>query len=441
MFSARESTIYWVVFSWFKDFQFRVVRRVLASLLGGAGVIALNTGQKTRGVSWLLRASRYSDSRWFGRAISVAKKDIAIESAKLLPKAVDVDSLDGRCLVMAEPEMEAGYVVRKGVLLVSFTETAEKLYSTVDVAALSRRFYLVLEPSFAGYADPAIFCWMNVNEPVVVQATERYDRKLIDCLDCNLVAVPYGAGDWIDSEAFRPADHDRAEKRWDAVCVANYLWWKRPHAYFRAVAAALRELPDFRAALVLAGHGKNASSTRRIEAQIDFYGIGDSLDIFEAVTQTELRRIYASSRVLVFTSYKEGSSRVIYEAMASDTPVFVLEENVGVNKDYINNDTGRVLRERDLGKNLAAIRESERSFTPREWFLQNLGPVNTTAKLCEDLQRAHGIGGQFEKRVCIKANKPEAQLARDEQLKPLSFWMNEPLAEEGKDTVSDLALP
>lgn len=406
-----------------EDFRFRFGRPPAAWVLAALGRFYILLGKHQAAASFLMKASRYTDSKGFRDLLRRHLELLRAEAPRLIPPRGPLANFESRCLVLAEPVIENGRVCRRGVLLVKFTETAAALYATFGPAPICQKFHVVLEPSWSGYADPAILCWLNAPDPVIVQASERADRELLEALGTNLVPVEFGSGDWIEPERFAPVT-DEPEKEYNAISVANVGAWKRNHAFVAAVADARRKRPGYRAALVLAGLGKSPQRVKRLRDLITFYGVEGYLDVLEGLRHGDLRILFSHADVLVFTSWKEGSSRVIFEAMCANCPVLVLRRNVGVNKNYINTQTGKLISDRELGEAMAEFDRRTQRQSPRAWFLQNLGPENTTRKLVEELQSLFPTDGWAQGDLAIKGNIPEARYLRDTGwCAPLSAWL------------------
>ena len=389
-----------------RDLAFVYGRPALGVLSAVTALVCLVLRMRAKSVGLMLAASRYTNGLRFSKLLRSNIGLIIEQSPRLCGRPVDLSTLEGRCVVLSLPRYTEGVVSRKGVLLVSFTETAGKLFVSTDPALLCRLFHIVLEPSWSGYADPSILCWCGVDAPVIVQSTDASDRLLLRNLSQNLVPVPYGAGDWIDPDRFHLPDS--TTKLYDSICVANFGWWKRVHAFAKAVGQARQTIPSYRAALVLAAFARTESREREIQDLLSHYSIEDAVDLYLSIGPEQLRALYAQSRVLVFPSWKEGSSRVLFEAMSADTPVVVLARNSGVNKDYINRDTGSVVSDESLPGELIAISRGLRHYAPRRWFLRNLGPVNTTEKLASDLASLFPHESWTPEDLWVKANVPEA---------------------------------
>lgn len=68
----------------------------------------------------------------------------------------------------------------------------------------------------------------------------------------------------------------------------------------------------------------------------------------------------------ILLSLKEGSNRAIFEGFFANTPAIVLKSNIGVNKSYINEQTGRLIREDELPEALVEFRSSFSRYSPRK---------------------------------------------------------------------------
>jgi len=309
----------------------------------------------------------------------------------------------GRTLVLKNPRLRNGKI-EKGVLLIKFTETIGAAFSLLDCAELEKYFYIVLEPSWSGYALPEIHCWMSLKNPVLVEASEKRDYDYICSLKSNLKAVRFGSSDWVDERIFFPLDDDKV-KYFDSIYIANFNLMKRHHAYFRALANI--NVHDYKAALVCGAWGRHKE---KILQMVRYFRLENIVEFFEDLPQTELNRLLNQSRLNVLMSLKEGSNRTIFEGLFSDTPGLVLEENVGVNKDYINRHTGYLVPETALAETLLHDRKrSNNHFRPRAWALKNISALKTTQKLNAELERLANLGNEpWTSGPVVKVNSPEA---------------------------------
>lgn len=305
-----------------------------------------------------------------------------------------------RAIVLSMPRQRQGRLQR-GVLLIKFTETFRFFFHLVDIPALLRFFRIVLEPSWSGYCLPEILFWTRFEDPILVMASEQLDRDFLIGLQSNLVPISIGAGDWVDHRAFRPLG---AERCYDVAYVANLTPIKRVHVLLSALRRAAKKGVTLRAVLVLSSWGSHKAI---FEELIDFYEVRSQVAVQMNLDHAAINEWLGRSRVSVLLSKKEGSNKTLFESMFADTPVLLLRDNVGVNKDYINEHTGRLVSEHELCDALISFSRGEyRDFSPRQWALANIAPEISTRKLEEALRRLDA--GDVALPLLVKVNSPEA---------------------------------
>lgn len=290
----------------------------------------------------------------------------------------------------------------KGVLLIKFTDTIEYLIKRYDDRRLLDDYRIVLEPSWSGYADHRILYWTKYPQhKIIVQASEKKDYDFLLSLESNLIPVRLGASDWVDDRLFHPIEGIR--KRYDLVYVAVYAPYKRHHALFRA----LRDLNDPTVRIALIGLPWQGSRVE-IEALLQFYGVAGLVDIYENLRPSEVNEVLNMSRVNVLLSLKEGSNKSIFEGFFANVPAVVLENNIGVNKDYINSETGRLIREDELVDAINYFRLNWAQFNPRKWAEGNISPVRSAGKLNDTIRMlAMKAGEAWTRDIHAKINAPE----------------------------------
>src|SRR5690606_5647224 len=193
-------------------------------------------GAKTSGLGLLMKADRVGPSRLSRMLVRSSWEDLVDVSKCSVKKMANprAEWLQKRSLVLKDPLIDTdGLVKEKGVYLVKFTTTFPDAFAHFDLAKLQRYFYVVLEPSWAGYCLPEIISWSSLPDPVVVQSSEQEDRALLASLDTNLVPVDFGSGDWVDPDVFKPLPD--AEKEYDVIYVANFNSIKRQYVFLKAL--------------------------------------------------------------------------------------------------------------------------------------------------------------------------------------------------------------
>jgi glycosyltransferase involved in cell wall biosynthesis len=296
-----------------------------------------------------------------------------------------------------------GGVIQRGVLLIKFTETLGFFMNQIDVRALLRFFRLVLEPSSSGYCLPEILFWTRFSDPILVMASEPLDREFLHGLGTNLMPIPIGASDWTDYRIFRPIT---GEREYDVIYVANLTWIKRVHVLLRALCNIARRGRTLKAVIVLSSWGGSPEAKAAFEQLLDFYGVRSQVTVLWGVDRIQLNEWVGRARVSVLLSRKEGSNKTLFESIFADTPVLLLRDNVGVNKEHINEHTGRLVSEEELPDALIEFSDgAAKGFSPRSWAMAHIAPEITTKKL-EAAFEAVDPGG-ISLPLLVKVNSPE----------------------------------
>lgn len=268
------------------------------------------------------------------------------------------------------------------------------------------RFYLVLNPSWSGYAQPPIIAWLRYRQPILVQASEVGDRRLLENVGGNLIPLSIGASDWVDHRIFRPLPD--CDKDFDAVLAGNPNFTKRMHAYLRAISRI--DDPYYNCALVMGKLGEH----QKILSLIKHYGVDDRVTVFERMSQEELNVVLNRSKVNLLISLREDSNRALFEGFFAGKRALLLRENVGVNKEYINEHTARLIDERALPDELVCMKGIWDRYQPRQWALDHISVTRSTERIAARLREiAAGEGLGFSDSLYEKVNVPEVQYLDD----------------------------
>lgn len=362
-------------------------------------------GAKPRSFPYLLSAHRYAAGKAGSR---LYEKQIAanlfawlghnLPERRLPLSEGQMRSFRARTLVLKPPRVERDSTVERGVL---FTKTFWELAVLTDLDRLLRDYWLVIEPGWSGYADAHLLYYCRFQQPIVVCAPEITDYEFLQRLNTNLVPVSIGASDWAHPEIFHPIEG--VQKVYDAVMVAGWAVYKRHHALFRA----LKHLryTDIKVAIV---GFEWKGSREEIEQLIDLYGVREHLDVYQSLSPQQVNEILNQSKVNLILTLREGANKSIFEGFFANVPGIVLRNNVGINKSYINDYTGRLIDEKELPQVLLWFREHYRDFRPREWAMQNISPQATTKKLNAILQEiAREQGELWTRDIVAKSNCPD----------------------------------
>lgn len=369
---------------------------------------------KNKSYSLLMKSHRITLNIYIRKKIEKHLKTIIIPSGKstfiyknyesisnTMVESIE-DQLVKRTIVLKNPKYNNdGLLLEKGVLYVMFTPTIKSLYYYYDIKQILIYYHLVLEPSWAGYCDPDILMLANITQdPIYVGTPEKTDYEFIKRLKSNLIPLNFGASNWVDPDVFKPLD---LEKEYDAIMVAVWGMYKRHHVLFKSVS----KLKDNNYKLALVGVPYK-SSREEIEKMIDYYDIRNNVDIYEKLKPEEVNILLNKSKVNILLSKKEGSNRTIFEGFFSGIPGIVLKNNIGVNKDYINNSTGVLISEKELPCTLKYFKENYGKYKPRKWAMNNISPARTTEILNSAIKKYALLKAEeWSKDITIKVNRPE----------------------------------
>jgi len=372
-------------------------------------------GQRRRFTHLLMSAHRISNgkSRIINQSILNNRQEVLRESLQCIrERSDDAQALEmalGRTIILKKPSVKNNAVVEKGVLLITFTDSCGVLFNAFDFERIGKDYYIVLEPSWAGYCLPEILVWATLSHPVIVEATEPLDHSFVDAFSDNFKPIAIGASNWVDSRYFYPLKN--AKKIYDVLYVTNYNKIKRHHVFFRAIARARSKDSDLKAAMACGSAGQDRDL---VYALIDYYGVNDCLDIYENLGKEELNGLLNRSRCNVLLSLKEGSNRSIFESMFAGTPVILLSKNTGVRKDYVNESTGVLCTDRSLSDDIIKMKTDGLEWNAANWAHRDIAPEASTESLLSCIRQVDGNPDWgADSGILVKVNRPEVEY-RDE---------------------------
>lgn len=389
--------------SWFNEIWQRRFRHLFAFLLYWSALGAYFCRAHSLSLSWCMRALRYSP---IAGATSLLKR-IMRENPQLVDSAVsknvNLTEAAARTIVLKWPDITEGVVSSKGMLLIKFTRTFSYALRNLDLDRLSQYFYVILEPSWSGYADPDILAWVGKSENVVIQSSEVQDRALMNCFPETFKAVSFGSGNWVPSYDF--ADHN-LNKEFDSIYIANTSPIKRVNRYIGAVKKIVESGNTvYKGCLVCAAWGK---SRHLIELMVKTSGIENNLMLQFSLSKDEVIHFLNRSKCNLLLSYKEGSNRSLFEAMFCNVPVITLVENVGINKEYIGEQSGLLIPDESLESAMVWMSNNYQSFSPRDWALENISYKSSIDRLLAILYPKELAYGHGKFKFYRKVNAPEA---------------------------------
>jgi hypothetical protein len=126
------------------------------------------------------------------------------------------------------------------------------------------------------------------------------------------------------------------------------------------------------------------TSLAEIKAQADLYGVWDQLEVHQGLGQQEVNLLFNRAKVNLLWSRREGVNRTIVEGMFAGTPCIVRSGfNYGFQYPLINGRTGTFATEHSLPSVLLDMVGRHSEYSPREWVLEQMSCLRTTAGLNE----------------------------------------------------------
>jgi glycosyltransferase involved in cell wall biosynthesis len=125
---------------------------------------------------------------------------------------------------------------------------------------------------------------------------------------------------WTDMEVFLQAgvDKERSSSQ-DILYTGVLIPRKGVHHLINAFARVAKDFPQAR--LIVLGHEDNKSYAAGLREQVERLALDERVQFIGAMLQAELATRMRRASVFVLPSVSEGLGRVVFEAMASGTPI------------------------------------------------------------------------------------------------------------------------
>lgn len=296
----------------------------------------------------------------------------------------------------------------KGVLFISFESEWLKLLLHGVLAAVTRRYALVLAPSgsphnLTGYVFPTA-----VDGPVFTLISHAEEAELFPRIAANYVVAPLYASSWVDPDLFRPLPRQRRDL--DLVMVANFAKFKRHFALFKA----LRSMPR-RLRVLLIGQDEGVRNGETILETARCYGVADRFELVRNAPWQTVADALCRARASVILSRREGSCVVVAESLFADTPVALLRDADVGSRAFINAQTGWLLQDGDLAAQLTNFIAVSERYAPRSWALANIS-CHQSSRVLNDLVKKHllAAGHKWTRDLAPLSWRPDPYLVRPE---------------------------
>jgi glycosyltransferase involved in cell wall biosynthesis len=124
---------------------------------------------------------------------------------------------------------------------------------------------------------------------------------------------------WTDLEVFFEAGTNKDRTCHDILYTGALIPRKGVHHLIVAFAQVAKEVSEAR--LVIVGHDENRAYTSDLKKQVTQLGLTQRVRFLPQMPQAKLAEWMSRARVFVLPSISEGLGRVVFEAMATGTPV------------------------------------------------------------------------------------------------------------------------
>jgi len=320
----------------------------------------------------------------------------ADDQVRIRYKNEDNPLREGNFLVLKTPQTKANGQMEKGVLYLQYNNSIHELATLFDLAKLYQDYAVIVEPSSWGYCDLGLELLLHGNNTIYIMAQDSIDYQLCLRLDKRLVPIRAGAGDWIN---FNAAPSTQSNKVFDVCMVASWRKLKNHKLLFKQLAQLGKGLR-----IALVGYPWENRTAASIRAEQNKFYPDSLVSIFESVPHEYVFKVLSQSKVALMLSEREGANRGIYEALASNVPVVMLDNNRGVNKLMVSQGCITTTSAKNLGATVRKILSNNESIHVRDKLLEISGTDNTWRKISETLWATEGIKLSDAPLICSTPN-------------------------------------
>ena len=288
------------------------------------------------------------------------------ESAVVLSKSAIIRAPSGRS---------------KGVLIIGFEHELDKLTCCDAFDYICKHYEVLFMPTWQPFYSEAILRFLKKcpNQLTILPSSRDCYYRALNASDL-FSCLPFHASSWIDEHVYA-----EKSKAIDILMLANFATYKRHILLFEA----LRSLPKS-LRVVLVGRPAVGRSAEDIMAEAEEYGVADRFELIQGATNDDVRDYLCSARLVLGLSGREGSYVGLAEALFANAPVALFSDAVVGTKNYINPDTGFLLRpDTPLAPQIMRCLELSPSLEPRKWACVNISARINNEKLNKFLQHRY----------------------------------------------------
>jgi len=173
--------------------------------------------------------------------------------------------------------------------------------------------------------------------------------------------------------------------------------------------------------VLLVGQDQDDRTADTIRELASWHGVEDRLTILTNQPYREIPKLFGQARASVVFSKREGSCVVVAESLFADTPAALLNDAVIGSRVFLHEQTGRLLDEGELARDLTALIRDADSFQARGWAEANISCYQSTQVL-NDILRSHAVsqGSTWTVDLVPQQWSPDPMLARAEDRRQLA---------------------
>jgi glycosyltransferase involved in cell wall biosynthesis len=300
-----------------------------------------------------------------------------------------------------------------GVVYIGFEVEWMRLLRNARLREFAEHYTLIVAPSSSphnliNFIFPAAYptsLYTLINHDQDVEILQRISPKYR--------VVPMYTSHWVNPAIYQPRPH--SERDIDLLMVAAWGKVKRHHLLFRA----LREMPAS-LRVVLIGQDQDGRTQETMRREAGWYGVAGRFEMWSNLAHPQVRDAFCRAKISILLSLREGSAVVVPESLFADTPVGLLHNADNGSRGFINEQTGRLLCEKDLAGQLMDFLAAAGSYTPRAWAEANISCFRSSERLNEILKRdAIAEGRPWTRDIYPLCWQPDPRLVHPEEWRSL----------------------
>lgn len=270
-----------------------------------------------------------------------------------------------------------------GVIFISFEHQWAQLLRLPGMERLAKDYTLVVSPTWSPPHSPLNVVFPTLwPQPVHCLISHDDDLQTLPRVSSSYRMISLLASSWVNEEVFAPRAKD--DRDLDLVMVANFARFKRHVRFFQA----LREMPKS-LRILLIGQKDGRRDANDVLREAGAFGVRNRFELRTSMPHPQVLESLARAKASVVLSLREGSCVAVAESLFADTPVGLMEgAHIGSSR-FINEQTGRFLRESHLAQDLMSLIESSATMQPRERALRDGIGARRSSEILNEHLKAH----------------------------------------------------